>query len=74
VADGVLFGNPAQLGVQAVAVAAAIVYSGVGSFVLLKLVSFVFPLRATVSDQSVGLDVCLHGEEAYVHAEGSAAL
>ena len=28
VADGLLFGNPAQLGIQAVAVAAAIVYSG----------------------------------------------
>ena len=38
VADGLLFGNPAQLGIQAVAVGAAILYSGVGSFVLLKLV------------------------------------
>jgi Amt family ammonium transporter len=74
VADGLLYGNPAQLGVQAMAVGAAIVYSGTASFVLLKLVGFVFPLRATVSDENVGLDVCLHGEEAYVHAEGSAAL
>jgi Amt family ammonium transporter len=70
-ANGLLFGNPGQLGVQAVAVAAAIVYSGIGSFILLKLVGLVFPLRATPSDESVGLDVCLHGEEAYVHAEGS---
>ena len=46
IADGVLFGNPAQLGIQAVAVGAAIVYSGVGSFVLLKLVGLIFPLRA----------------------------
>ncbi len=38
VADGLLFGNPRQLGIQAVAVAAAIVYSGVMSFVLLKLI------------------------------------
>jgi Amt family ammonium transporter len=67
VADGLLFGNPAQLGIQAAAIAAAIVYSGVGSFVLLKLVDFVFPLRASASDESVGLDVCLHGEEAYIH-------
>ena len=37
VADGLLFGNPGQVGIQAVAVAAAIVYSGGMSFVLLKL-------------------------------------
>src|SRR5262249_13466948 len=37
VADGLLFGNPKQLGIQATAVAAAIVYSGIMSFVLLKL-------------------------------------
>ena len=70
-ANGLLFGKPEQLGIQAVAVGAAIVYSGVGSFVLLKLVGLVFPLRAERSDESVGLDLCMHGEEAYVHAEGS---
>ncbi len=71
VADGLLFGNPAQLGIQAVAVLAAMAYSGAMSFVLLKLVSVVMPLRATAEDESTGLDVTQHGEEAYVHAEGS---
>ena len=71
IADGLLFGNPGQLGIQAVAVAAAIVYSGVMSFVLLKLVGAVFPLRANASDEGVGLDVSQHGEEAYVQAGGS---
>jgi Amt family ammonium transporter len=71
VADGLLFGNPAQLGIQSVAVLAAIVYSGAMSFVLLKLVSFVYALRASAIDESVGLDVSMHGEEAYVHAGGS---
>src|SRR5262252_8029596 len=47
VADGLLFGNPGQLLTQAIAVLAAIVYSGVLSFVLLKVVALVFPLRAT---------------------------
>jgi Amt family ammonium transporter len=73
VADGLLFGNPAQLGIQFVAVASAIIYSAVGTFVLLKLVGLVFPLRATASDESVGLDVCMHGEEAYVQSGGSQA-
>jgi Amt family ammonium transporter len=71
VADGLLFGNPGQLGIQAVAVLSAIAYSGVMSFVLLKLVGLVFPLRASDSDEAFGLDVTLHGEEAYVHAAGT---
>jgi hypothetical protein len=41
------------------------------SFVLLKLISVVMPLRADATDESTGLDVTQHGEEAYVHAEGS---
>ena len=73
VSDGLLFGNPAQLGIQMAAVAAAIVYSGVGSFVLLKAIGVVIPLRATADDESTGLDVGQHGEEAYVQAGGSSA-
>jgi Amt family ammonium transporter len=65
-ADGVLFGNPGQLGVQAMAVAAAIVYSGLASFAILKLVGLVLPLRATTADEDEGLDITAHGEEAYV--------
>jgi len=65
VADGLLFGNPAQLGIQAVAVVSVIIYSGVMSFVLLKLVALVFPLRATTDDEGTGLDLTMHGEEAY---------
>jgi Amt family ammonium transporter len=70
VADGLLFGNPAQLGIQATAVAAAIVYSGVVSFALLKLVGLVIPLRADSTDETTGLDVTQHGEEAYIHERG----
>jgi len=65
VADGALFGNPAQLGIQAMAVLAAILYSGTLSFVLLKLIGFVIPLRADREDETAGLDETQHGEEAY---------
>jgi Amt family ammonium transporter len=71
--DGLLFGNPGQVVTQTVAVLAAIVYSGLVSFILLKAIGLVIPLRASASDEGVGLDVCMHGEEAYVHAGGSAA-
>ena len=70
VADGLLYGNPGQLGVQATAVAAAIVYSGVMSFILLKLIGLFVPLCASSSDQSSGLDITQHGEEAYLYAGG----
>jgi ammonium transporter, Amt family len=70
VADGLLFGNPAQLGIQAVAVGAAILYSGAASFVILKLISLVIPLRADHTEETTGLDLTLHGEEAYTHDAG----
>ena len=70
VADGLLFGNPGQVGIQVAAIAAAAAYSGVMSFVLLKLVGLVFPLLASSEDQGMGLDLSMHGEEAYVHAGG----
>src|SRR6478672_4876153 len=66
VADGVLFGNPAQLGIQAIAVLAAVAYSGIGSFVLLKLIAIVLPLRTDAAAEEAGLDLMQHGEEAYV--------
>jgi Amt family ammonium transporter len=69
-ADGALFGNPGQLLVQATAVLAAAAYSGVASFILLKLISLVLPLRATEADEAQGLDISAHGEEAYLHSDG----
>jgi Amt family ammonium transporter len=70
-ADGALFGNPRQLAVQAVAVAATALYSAGGSFVLLKLVAAFAPLRATRTEEGLGLDVTQHGEEAYARGEGA---
>jgi Amt family ammonium transporter len=69
-ADGLLFGNPAQLGIQAAAVAAAVVYSGVVSFILLKAIGMVIPLRADSGEETAGMDVTQHGEEAYIHERG----
>jgi Amt family ammonium transporter len=65
--DGALHGNPGQVGIQAAAVLTAIVYSGGMSFILLKLISLFIPLRASTADESTGLDVTMHGEEAYLH-------
>ncbi|MDO8794659.1 MAG: ammonium transporter [Vicinamibacterales bacterium] len=70
VQDGLLFGNPGQVGIQAAAVGAAIVYSGVASAVLLKLIGLVTPLRASQEEEAIGMDLSQHGEEAYIHSDG----
>jgi Amt family ammonium transporter len=68
--DGLIAGNPGQVGIQAMAVLTAIVYSGVVSFILLKVINLVIPIRADASDESTGLDLTQHGEEAYLHEGG----
>ena len=72
--DGALYGNVGQVGIQAAAVGTAIVYSGVMTFVLLKVIGLIIPLRATVQDEGTGLDITQHGEEAYLHSGGLEAL
>lgn len=70
-AKGLLFGNPGQLGVQALAVAVAVAYSALGTFLLLKLTGLLTPLRAHPKEEGLGLDVSQHGEEAYASGEGA---
>jgi len=70
-ADGALFGNPRQLGIQVAAIVATIVYSVVGTFVILKVIALVSPLRAGQKEEGVGMDVSQHGEEAYSRGEGA---
>jgi Amt family ammonium transporter len=69
--DGLLAGNPRQLGIQAVGIIAAMLYSGVATAVLLKLIGFAIPLRSHGRDEAIGMDVTQHGEEAYSRGEGA---
>jgi Amt family ammonium transporter len=69
--DGLLFGNAAQLGKQALAVVAAGGYSAVATFGILKAVALVMPLRRTGREEGIGMDVVQHGEEAYARGEGA---
>ena len=71
VADGALYGDLAQLGEQALAAIAAPVYAFAATFVLLKLIGLVTPLRATAADEALGMDIVSHGEEAYATGEGA---
>lgn len=69
--DGLLAGNPAQLVTQAIGVASSVVYSAIGTFVILKLLQLITALRAVPRSEGLGMDVTQHGEEAYTNGEGS---
>jgi Amt family ammonium transporter len=63
--DGLLHGNPKQLGIQALAVLITWVYSAVVTFVLLKILDAVMGLRVSGEGEEAGLDVDQHRESAY---------
>jgi ammonium transporter, Amt family len=69
--DGLLFGNPAQLGIQAIAVLATAAYSAAATGGILLLIQALSPLRAAAGEEGLGMDVSQHGEEAYAHEQGA---
>jgi ammonium transporter, Amt family len=71
VSDGLFYGNAAQLGDQALAALAAPIYAFVATYVLLKLIGAVMPLRASEREEAQGMDIVQHGEEAYASGEGA---
>ncbi len=62
---GLLEGNSAQFVNNALGSALTWVFSGVATFVILKIVDALIGVRASASDESTGLDISQHGEEAY---------
>jgi Amt family ammonium transporter len=71
VADGLLYGDASQLVEQAVAAVATPIYAFVVTFVLLKAIALVWPLRGSDHDEAIGMDIVHHGEEAYASGEGA---
>jgi Amt family ammonium transporter len=62
--NGLLFGNPAQLWTQILAVVVTLTYSFVVTFILLKILT-PLGLRVSSKDEEQGLDMAVHGEEGY---------
>ena len=60
--QGVLEGNPGQFLIQVYAVVATLLFSGIGSFILLKIVDLIVGLRVSDEAERDGLDLSLHGE------------
>jgi Amt family ammonium transporter len=69
--DGVIGGNPAQMLPQIAGVVAAAAYSAIITFIILRVIGLVIPLRREAARERIGLDVIQHGEEAYSHGEGA---
>ena len=72
--DGLIYGNVRQLGVQAVAIVATLVYSAVATLVIIKVVGLIMRLRAEPREEGMGMDFTQHGEEAYSRGEGALLL
>jgi Amt family ammonium transporter len=71
VGDGLLYGDAKQLLWQVIAAVAAPAYAFVATYVLLRVVGALTPLRATEHEEAVGMDVTQHGEDAYATGEGA---
>ena len=63
--SGLIDGNPGQIGTQLVAVAATWIYSGIATFIILKVVDHFVGLRVDESEEEAGLDSSQHGEVAW---------
>ncbi len=70
-ADGLLYGDAGQLGSQVVATLAAPAYAFGMTYVLLRAIGALMPLRGSDQEESIGMDIIHHGEEAYVTGEGA---
>lgn len=54
-----------QLGLQFIGAAATIVYSGVLTWIILKVLDAVIGLRVTAAEEEEGLDIALHNERGF---------
>ncbi len=63
--NGLLYGNPGELLVELAAIAIAYIVSGVGTFVILKLIDATVGLRVKEVAEMQGMDISEHGEEGY---------
>ena len=61
-ANGLLFGNPAQLWVQVIAVTVTASFSFIVTYVLATLIDLFVGLRVSENEELVGLDISQHAE------------
>ena len=62
---GLIYGYPGMVMKQLIAVAATYIFCGLGNLVILVIVNAIIPLRPMADDESIGLDLSQHSEQAY---------
>lgn len=67
--SGLFYGNPKQLWIQMIATVTTIVFSGVMTFILFKIVDKTVGIRANQKEEIAGLDISQHNEMAYSESE-----
>ena len=60
--SGLIEGNPGQVLIQLYGIAVTLLWSGAATFVLLKAVGALVPLRVSLQQELEGLDISQHGE------------
>jgi Amt family ammonium transporter len=60
---GLIEGNSAQVKLQLIGVGVTLVYTAVATFVILKVINFITPLRSSDAQERDGLDLSQHGEQ-----------
>jgi Amt family ammonium transporter len=63
--NGLFFGNPSQLGIQALTIVSVWIYAFVVTFIILKVLDWTMGLRVAEDDEIKGLDISQHGEAGY---------
>lgn len=63
--DGLIHGNPAQVGIQALSVLVAILFAAAGTSVLYRVCDFLVGMRVDSREENIGLDLTQHHETGY---------
>jgi Amt family ammonium transporter len=63
--NGLLFGNPSLIGIQALSIGSVWVYSFVVTWIILKVLDRTMGLRVSEEHEITGLDTSQHGEAGY---------
>jgi Amt family ammonium transporter len=63
--DGLFYGNPAQLGIQAITVVATIAFALIMTFIILSILKATMGLRVSEEEERMGLDLTQHNERGY---------
>ena len=68
--DGLVFGDVHLFGAQILGIVITIAVAVVGTLICVGIVRILTPLRVTVKEEQIGLDVSQHGENAYPSFNG----